>query len=356
MNNTYCILFAGGKGTRLWPFSTAQCPKQFLDLLGVGQTMLQITYERYARFVDKSHIYVVCNEEYQSLVTQQLPQLTPQQCVTEPVRLGTLPAAVLTSMLIYSNNHDATVICAPCDQLIFQESIFQQQMMQAVDYVTQTQSCVAVGVKATSAETAYGYLQKGAPLTDGLYRLKGFTEKPTPEYAQTFLESGEFAWSTGLFVCRVKSLLDIYCNDKPEMLPFINNIATGSVTPQEIHEYTQQNYARYTRQNLDLYLLDHARQVAVLEAQFGWSDLGTWGSLYQHTSKDAQGNAIIGGQLHSYNSQDNIVSTPANLHTVIKGLEGYLVALQGNTLVIIPKNDASLLRRVRNDLKITLAQ
>lgn len=358
--NNYCIIMAGGVGRRLWPVSRQNCPKQFIDFFGTGRSLLQLTYDRVSRFIAQENIYVCTAEEYGPLTREQLPVLTDEQLLLEPVRLSTAPAAAWASWHIARRNADANVLVVPADQMITDEAAFERELLGAFDFVATHAEFLAIGVKAREANTAYGYIQKGAQEegTTNLYRVKTFTEKPPVEYATTFVRSGEFLWNTGIFLWNVTTMQRL----EEEIIPGLSHSDIIISSLEEERALVKLSYPSATREALDGTLLENQR-MTVCECTFGWSDVGSWpvmSSVLPHTgdgnavvlTAPTEGTTALEAPVTFKGTRDTIVSVPANVATVVRGLEGYLVALKDNVLIITPNDDPSRMRRYSAEMQV----
>lgn len=310
--NNYCLIMAGGTGRRLWPHSTVERPKQFIDFFGTGRTLLQMTYDRFRRMMPAAHIYVATHTDYADLVRRQLPELPEANILAESTRLSTAPAAAQASRYIRMHDAEACVILSPADQFIVDEDRFVAEVNQALQRlrVSAADRFVALAVQASHPYTSYGYIQKGECLTPGLFRVKTFTEKPDADFAEMFVQSDEFLWNTGLFLWHV-STLERYSSDLLEEVM--------------VH-------------SLDAFLLDqHRADVLVQECTFGWTDVGCWQRMHEASHKDVDGNVLLGQSLVLMEGcAHNTVTLQPGLKAIIKGLKGYLVACHNGCLVIVP--------------------
>lgn len=324
--NDYCIILAGGAGRRLWPYSTAECPKQFIDFFGSGRTLLQMTYDRFLSIIPADHIYVSTHADYVDLVKAQLPDLPAENIVAEDARLSTAPAAARTTHIIYTRDKDACIVATPADQVIINEDTFRNEVVSALQRlrVTAVACFMALAVQATHPYTSYGYIQKGETLIPGLHRVKTFTEKPDRDFAEMFVQSDEFLWNTGLFLWHVKTM---------------HNLST------EILEEVQV-------QKLDELLLDkHREEVLVQECHFGWTDVGCWSRMHEVNHKDVDGNVLLGShEVHMEGCSGNTLALESSTRAIVKGLKDYLISYKDGILVIIPNNDDAALKRMQNAL------
>ena len=349
----YCLILAGGIGSRLWPASREDLPKQFLDLFGTGRTLLQQTYDRYARFISPDHIYISTNEQYMDLIREQLPQVCDRQILAEPIRRGTL-ASVAWGALVIAARRDAqaNIIVSPADQLIFDEAALQADIERGMNFVREQKALVTVGIRPTRPETGYGYIQAGAQASEGICSVKSFTEKPELEYAKMFVQTGEFYWNAGLFVFNVQSLLQALMSQVPEYqfeLPkMLAELRPGGEL--RIPDF----FSALPKRNIDYGILDGNDNVFVLEGHFGWADIGTWESAVSGATPDDKGNVMLDSMAVFHNSNNNIVRLPKGKKALISGLSDYVVADQEDVLVIYPKGIPSELRRLKTEAQMTM--
>lgn len=349
----YCIILAGGVGRRLWPASREQRPKQFIDFLGVGRTLLQLTYDRFAAILPPQNIYISTFVDYVPLVQEQLPELPTHQILAEPVRLSTAPAAAWASWHIAQRDSEACFIASPSDQIITAEAVFAQEVCEAFDYVRSQQHFLALSVKSTSPVTTYGYVQKGEALSAHHFTVKSFTEKPPLEFARTFVESGEFLWNTGLFLWQASTM----SSELTRIMPGLSNQALIIANPLEEQALVRRCYPAATHQTLDNVVLDQRKDTLVQECHFGWRDVGTWSSMRQTLSLNVDGNACIGGAgVIFQDTRHTLVNLPENMGAVVRGLDGYLVALEGNMLVIMPNDDDTRPHRLATEAQMRLGE
>ena len=349
--NNFCIILCGGFGNRLWPYSRNRKPKQFLDLLNLGKTMMQLAYDRFARILPETNIFIVTQKEYVGLVQEQLPQLSQRQIIAEPVSLGTAPSVALASAFIYEINPHANIVVTPADQLILNEEDFRRQVVQCLQFVEQEERFVVIWVKPSHPEPSYGYIQIGSEVIGEFSKIKSFTEKPNIDFARIFCESGEFFWSTGLFFFNIKTYVNAYGKTHPKLKLLIERIDFG-LNHDDILSFVEEQYPRTFYQSIDLLILEKCSNVYVKVCTFGWADIGNWNNLYEVSQKDKAGNAILNSTTELYDSKNNIIRVPQDKVVFVKGLEDYLITENGNVLMICPKNDTSLQRRMLTDAKM----
>lgn len=346
--NTFVIIMAGGVGSRFWPYSRQSHPKQFLDVLGVGKSLLQLTYHRFLNLCPKENIYIVSNEAYSDLIKEQLPDLTDDQILLEPNQRNTAPCIAYASYKIASKNPDAITVVTPSDHAVFMEDDFVQTCQTAVEFAEKDGQLVTIGIKPSRPETGYGYIQF-IESGDVVKKVKTFTEKPQLELAKTFIESGDFVWNAGIFIWHVKSIMAAFESFLPEISETFDAISEAYYTEQE-KEKISWAYARTKAISIDYGVMEKADNVYMVSGDFGWSDLGSWSSLHEYHEKDASGN-VVDGNAMLYESNDCIIRSPENKLVVVQGLDGYLVADCDDVLMICNKDDEKKIRSIVNDVK-----
>lgn len=356
--NSYCIILAGGIGRRLWPVSRRQLPKQFIDFFGTGRTLLQQTYDRVARIVPADHIIISTYKGYTDLVRSQLPDVPEANILAEPVQLSTAPAIAWASCHIAKLCPDACVIATPSDHHIVNEDAYEENLRQGLEFVSEHDDFLAMGVKPTVPQTAYGYIQMGENgVGKDLYRVKSFSEKPALDYARLFVESREFLWNTGLFLWNNTTMLKMLGDKASTVGTRAAERAANQLSDSEELEIIKQCYPASLHRTLDQMILESCDNVYVRRADFGWADVGCWPELYAVAEKDADGNAVLtSSKVMLSGCRGNLVTLPAGMGAVIKGLEGYLVAQEGNLLVICPNDDPALVRRLLNEAQMQLGE
>lgn len=349
MKNNYCIIMAGGVGSRFWPFSTNGCPKQFLDFLGTGRTLLQMTYARLEGIVLPENIYIVTNRIYRDTVLAQLPMLKPGQVLLEPMRRNTAPCIAYAVYRISRQNPKANVVVLPSDHLILDEKEFRRCVSDGLRFVAFNDALLTLGIKATRPETAYGYIQMGQGGGE-IRKVKTFTEKPNLEMAELFLSTGEFCWNSGMFMWRADVIINEFRNLLTEVSEKFDAVADRLGTPDE-ENVIERIFPLCPNISIDYGILEKARNVYVMLADFGWSDLGTWSSLYELADKDLRGNAVLRSKALFYEADNNIVALGDGELAVIDGLDGYLVARDHGVLLICRKDEEAKIRRYVNDVE-----
>lgn len=341
----YCVILAGGKGRRLWPSSRLERPKQFMDFFGTGRSLLQQTFDRMSRIIPVSHIYVTTSQEYLGRVRQQLPEVPAEHVLCEPVNRNTAPAVAWAGRRIHRESDDARIIIVPADQVVLKEDRFAQSVMEGLEFVGENDIMLTMGVQPSRPEPGYGYIQIGEPtLARDISKVQSFTEKPEREFAKVFMESGEFVWNTGMFMTSVTHLRAWYLKVIPDMPYRLANLK-GHYSLEEEARYVFRHYPSYPNLSMDKAALELSDNVYVMKCDFGWADIGTWHALYEFMQKTEEDNVVLDSEVMLENCRNNIVCLPKGHVGVINGLEGYIVAEQGDVLLICPKEDSSALIR-----------
>ena len=351
--DNFCVIMGGGIGSRFWPFSRKTLPKQFLDFFGTGRSLLQQTFDRFSKVIPTENILVVTNDLYADLVKEQLPELQPKQILLEPTRRNTAPCIAWAAYHIRALNPNANIVVAPSDHLILKESEFLTAIEKGLAFVAKSDKLLTLGIKPNRPETGYGYIQIAEQTEDNFYKVKTFTEKPELELAKVFVESGEFYWNSGLFMWNVNSIIKAGEQLLPELA---SKLATGKDvygTPEE-KKFIDENFPACPNVSIDFGIMEKADNVYVSLGDFGWSDLGTWGSLYDLSQKDETGNVTLKCHSLIYNSKDNMVVLPKGKLAVIDGLEGFLIAESDNVLLICRKDEEHAIRKYVNDAQMQL--
>lgn len=353
--NNFCVIMGGGIGSRFWPFSRKTLPKQFLDFFGTGRSLLQQTFDRFNKVIPAENILIVTNDMYADLVKEQLPELKPEQILLEPTRRNTAPCIAWAAYHIRALNPNANIVVAPSDHLILKEGEFLDTIEKGLAFVAQSEKLLTLGIKPNRPETGYGYIQIAGQIGDNFYKVKTFTEKPELELAKVFVESGEFYWNSGLFMWNVNSIIKSIETLLPELA---SKLAPGKDVYGTASEkvFIDENFPACPNVSVDFGIMEKADNVYVSLGDFGWSDLGTWGSLYDLSPKDETDNVTLKCQSLLYNSKDNIVVLPQNKLAVIDGLEGYLIAESDNVLLICKKDEEHAIRKYVNDAQIKLGE
>ena len=347
--NLYVVLMAGGIGVRFWPYSRNQKPKQFLDVLGSGKTLLQSTYERFVPICHPENIYVVTHEEHAHLVSEQLPGLHESQILAEPMRKNTAPCIAYASYKIHAKDKQAIIIVSPSDHLIMKEDEFHHIITKAADQAKDQDKLITLGITPSRPETGYGYIQF-LPDKKLIKKVKTFTEKPQLALAKKFLESGDFVWNSGIFIWGAQAIVQAFEEHMPEMAEVFEECIPAFDTPKE-REVIEDAYAQCKNISIDYGILEKATNVFVCQAAFTWSDLGSWGSMYDLSAKDKDNNSITGRSLVQDTRNCIIRTSSPDKLVVVQGLNGYLIGEFGNVIIVCEKDREDLFRQFVNDVK-----
>jgi len=355
MKDNYCVIMAGGAGTRFWPMSRSNRPKQFIDILGTGETLIQQTYNRFLNVCPSENIYVVTSEEYRTIVKEQLPELSDYQILGEPSRRNTAPCIAYANHKILKKNPNARIVVAPSDHIILKESVFNKVISDALNVVGENDWLLTIGIKPNRPDTGYGYIQysdeKKIHDIEDIRKVKTFTEKPELELAKTFLESGDFLWNAGIFIWSLKSINKAF----DQFLPEVNSLFVDGIDKYDTdseEDFINKTYSVCKNISIDYGVMEKADNVYVYAADLGWSDLGTWGSLFENSEKNEDNNTIVGKNVLTYDTKDCIINVPNSKLVVTQGLEGYIIAAKDNALLICRKEDEQMIRNIVNDIKV----
>ena len=355
INNCYCVIMAGGSGTRFWPVSRTSKPKQFLDMAGTGKTFIQQTYERFLRIVPKENILIVTAAKYKDLVLEQIPELDSENLLLEPYSRNTAPCIAYATYKLLQRNPEANIVVTPSDHAIDNDELFAETIRKAFEYVEDNDVLMTLGVLPTRPDTNYGYVQavggKKAYENDEPMEVKTFTEKPDKDMANLFISTGEFFWNAGIFVWRGKTIKSEMERHLPEVTGlFIGwEMALGSKIEKD---FIAKAYTDCINISIDYGVMEHAKNVCVMPSDFGWSDLGTWGSLYELSDKDEHQNVILHSDAIYYDSHGNIVTLPKGHLAVIQGLEDCIVSESNGVLLICKRADEQQIRQFYMDAEL----
>ncbi len=352
----YCVIMAGGIGSRFWPLSTAEQPKQFIDILGIGKTLLQLTFERFIRIMPAENVFIVTSDNYKDLVLEQLPQLNESQVLLEPIRRNTAPCIAYATYKILSICPTAKIVVSPSDHLILKEDLFLNEIDKGLNFVGEQEVLLTLGIQPSRPETGYGYIQVNNKVDfnqfNNLYKVKTFTEKPDRAMAQVFVETGEFYWNSGIFVWSAVAIQKAFEKYLPDVNSLFENGKKLINTPDE-RFFINKTYSECPNISIDYGVMEKAENVYVLTADFGWSDLGTWGSLYENHPLDTNGNAVSGNKIFLYETEGCIVNLPPEKIAVIQGLNDYIVVESHKTLLICKKTDEQQIRQFVADVTLS---
>ena len=351
MNHLWCIIMAGGLGSRFWPVSGVDCPKQFIDVIGIGRSMLQLTFDRFTKLCPREHIVIVTGEQYVDRVHEQVPDLKPWQVLGEPLRRNTAPCIAYAASVIGRMDPEATIVVSPSDHAIFRQERFLSDLQQAVDTVQEHHWIITLGIQPTRPDTSYGYIQflekPSTQEADNLHKVVTFTEKPPVELARQFISSGEFLWNAGILVWQLQVLRASYYQFIPQTADAIFSL--GLDTPRD---RLNEVYSQCEAISVDNAIMEKADYVHVLEASFGWSDVETWDSLYDVFRHDKSGNAVVNGDVLAYDTHNCVVVVPGEKTVVLDGLDGYIVAASDDTLMICRRSNEEKIFKFASDVEL----
>ena len=350
MNSNYCIIMAGGVGSRFWPFSRNERPKQFLDFFGTGRSLLQLTFDRMRHLMPAENILIVSNTIYKDLILEQLPEIKSDQILLEPNRRNTAPCIAYAVNRIKAITDKANIIVAPSDHLILKETDFLNTLREGLDFVENNNNLLTLGIKPIRPETGYGYIQIEEGISN-MRKVVTFTEKPNAELAQVFFETGEFLWNSGIFLWNLQTIDRAFNTLLPDVATRFNAGKEFFNTPKE-QEFIDQMYTSCPNISIDYGIMEKAKDVYVLRSDFGWTDLGTWGSLYEISPKDDNSNVTLKCNSVLYESEDNIIALPSEKLAVIHDLKGYIIAEADNVLLICKRDNEQNIRQYVNDINI----
>ena len=352
-SKNYCVILAGGRGRRLWPCSRDQYPKQFIDFFGTGRTQLQTTYDRFVKQLPLENIYICTCREFLPIVKEQLPDVDEHNILVEPINRNTAPSVAWAAMRIHRINSQANIIVSPSDHLVMNEESFMKSLEVGISYVSENDVLLVMGVKPTRPEPGYGYIQLGdLSCKPDVYKVKSFTEKPERDFAKMFMESGEFYWNTGVFISNAHHLLACFEKIFPSVLRSLRYDRVGYTYEDEI-DFVNEHYSIYPNLSVDYAILEHSRNVYVMKCDFGWADLGTWHAIYECMSKSDGDNVVINSTVELEDAHNNVIKLPEGKLGVINGLDGFIVAEEGNVLLICKKGDSSaMVRKYVNEVQM----
>ncbi|MCL1851352.1 MAG: sugar phosphate nucleotidyltransferase [Bacteroidetes bacterium] len=353
--NYYCVIMAGGIGVRFWPTSRTETPKQFIDILGDGRTLIQKTYDRFCNICPKENIYIVTNAIYKELVKKQLPDMPDEQIVLEPARRNTAPCIAYANYKIKDKNPNAVIVVAPSDHIILKEDVFIDVINSGLQAVEQNDWLLTIGIRPSYPNTGYGYIQynedRNYEKNKAIFEVKTFTEKPELEMAQQFIDSGDFLWNSGIFMWSLKTVEDAFQMFLPEVDSLFKQ-GDGLYNTKEEPAFIQKIYEMCRNISVDYGIMEKAQNVHVYAAEFGWSDLGTWGALYDIKNKDDNKNAIVGKRVKTYDTKGCIVNVKPYKVTVLQGLEDFIVVDTDDVLLICKRSEEQQIRQYANDVKL----
>lgn len=351
-SHRYCVIMCGGVGSRFWPFSRNDRPKQFLDFFGTGKSLLQLTVERISPIVRPENIILVTNRQYAGIIREQLPQVIESNILLEPARRNTAPCVCWAAMHIHAIDPKASIVTLPSDHLVLKEIEFLKSINEGLAFVESGNRLLTLGIKPTSPNTGYGYIQQGVPVKgeEGIMKVKSFTEKPNLEMAELFLRCGEFFWNSGIFLWTAENILKAFKKYSPEILQVLSAPEGVYNTPQE-SEFIDTHFPNVPSISIDYAIMEKADNVYVKTVDLGWSDLGTWKALYESSPRNADGNVTQNCKVLASNCTGSMFAVTGDKIIVAAGLKDYIVADNGNALLIYPIADEQKIRQIVNDVK-----
>ncbi|MBQ5899038.1 MAG: NTP transferase domain-containing protein [Alistipes sp.] len=347
-NNTFCVIMAGGIGSRFWPMSRKHMPKQFLDILGTGKSFIRATFERFLPLVPVENFYVVTNTMYKDLVLEHIPELDPKQVLCEPIRRNTAPCIAYAAYTLQKEHPNANMIVTPSDHLILNEVDFHAIIKECLEYAENNDALMTVGIRPSRPETGYGYIQKSN--NDLISRVKCFTEKPHLELAQTFVECGEFFWNSGIFIWTVENIIKAFEKHLPDHHALFE-AAKNDIGTEREQKALEQVFSESKSISVDYGIMEKADNVYVRCGDFGWSDVGTWSSVYQLSRKDRYANTKSHEGCYTYNTRSSIISVPKDKIAVVNGLRDYIVVDTDDVLMICPRSEEQSIKMYIDDVK-----
>ncbi len=350
-NNRYCVIMGGGVGSRFWPYSRAEKPKQFIDFFGTGRSLLQMSYDRVKGIIPTENIIIVTNETYAPMVRQQLPELKPEQILLEPARRNTAPCIAWAAYHIKALNPNASMMVAPSDHLVLNEGEFRKNIEHGFDFVEKHDALLTLGITPNRPETGYGYIQVGDKTdSDGILGVKTFTEKPNLELAKAFLSSGEFFWNSGIFLWSADSIIKALKACSPDVSEQFEKGLDVLGTADEM-KFINENFESCPNISIDFAVMEKAPNVYVECVNFGWNDLGTWSVLHDFSPKNREGNVTQNCKAMLYNCHNNMIAVQREKLVVASGLDNYIIADAGDVLLICPMNEEQKIKQYVNDVK-----
>lgn len=348
--NNYAVIMAGGVGSRFWPMSKEALPKQFLDILGTGQTLIQRTFERLSRIVPPQNIFILTNKDYEHLVKQQLTGVTDHQIVLEPNRRNTAPCILLSSLKIQKENPDATIIIAPSDHWIEDEENFVKDVHKTFKACKDEDLLMTLGIQPDFPNTGFGYIKFDENEESSIRTVKKFTEKPNYKTAKSFLNAGNYLWNAGIFIGQTSSFIKAFEKHLPDLYDLFNQGESALNTSRE-KVFLDKNYPKAENISIDYGIMEKAENVKVLSASFDWNDLGSWGSLYDKLEKTNENNVVLNSKVYLEDAQDNIIRTSSGKVVVMKGIDNHIVVESDKILLIYPKSEEQDIKRIRKKVR-----
>lgn len=356
MNHNYVAIMAGGVGSRFWPASREKRPKQFLDIMGTGKSLIRLTYERFLAICPPENIFIVTNARYQAQVKEHLPELTDNQILCEPSRNNTAPCIAYTAFKLQALDPAANLIVAPSDHIILQESRFIEALRKALAFTKNNDALVTLGIQPSRPDTGYGYIHFQSKAVEGdVHQVNRFTEKPPLEKAKEFLASGDYLWNAGIFIWRTSIVLEAFEKYAPEIHRILGTNPSCFNTQHE-QAFIDQHYPTTPKISVDFAIMEKADNIYTIPSSFGWSDLGTWASLHAESPKNADGNVIQARQSLIHDTHNSLIRIPSDKLAVIGGLDDYIVVDEEDVLLIYPKNREQEIKQLRAEIEARIGE
>lgn len=336
-NNTYVAIMAGGVGSRFWPGSRESKPKQFLDILGVGKSLIRMTYERFLHLCPSENIFIVTHKKYKWQVLEHIPELSENQVLCEPSRNNTAPSVAYTAFKLHALNPNANFVIAPSDHVILKEDAFISKLQEALAFSEKKDALLTLGIQPTRPDTGYGYINFGEEVDSAVFKVNSFREKPNAQTAQQYLDSGDYLWNAGIFIWRTATVLNAFKENAPEIYELLKAGEPFYNTPEEQH-FIDENYPKTTKISVDYAIMEKADNIYTLPADIGWSDLGTWASLHAELEKDENENVSNSTEIQLSETKNCLVRLPKDKFALIRGLEDFMIIDEGDILMIYPKS------------------
>jgi mannose-1-phosphate guanylyltransferase len=349
-NNYDVAIMAGGVGSRFWPASRENLPKQFLDIIGVGKSLIRLTFERFTKIIPPERILVVTNKVYKSLVMEHIPEIPESNIITEPSRNNTAPCVAYTALRLQAIDKNASFLSAPSDHIIMKEDLFCQEILRALKFASNNKAIITLGIKASRPDTGYGYLESSKELIEtGIEKLASFKEKPDLATAKKYLAEENYYWNAGIFVWSVKTILDAFENSAPDIYDILTaDISKYNTADEQV--YIDEVYPKTPSISVDYAILEKADNVYTIPVDIGWSDLGTWSALYSYLDKNNDNSVVLGSNTMMIDSKDCIVRSDAEKLVVIKGLDDYIIIDEKDVLLVYPKSEEQEIKQLKKSI------
>ena len=351
-NHNHIVIMAGGVGSRIWPMSVENKPKQFIDVLGVGRSLLQLTYDRFKGLCPNENVWIVTNKKYDAWIKEQLPEVPAENILLEPCRRNTAPCIAYVSWHIKAKDPNANLVITPSDHIVMDTAEFRRVITQCLKFTSETDAILTLGMKPNRPETAYGYIQadlsSSSPRNKEIFRIDTFREKPDLQTAQKYIQQNNFFWNAGIFIWSVSTIVNAFRIYSPAISKIFENMLSIYGTDIE-QEMIDLHYPECENISVDYAIMEKAEEIFVCPANFGWSDLGSWSSLYMHTRHDLYGNSLIGPDINVYDTHNCMIHTTQEKKVVVQGLDDYIVAEKDNLLLICKISEEQRIRQFSGD-------